>query len=50
MSLGVCVCVCLYKILVPPPNNVQTSYLIDTKILTTYSILPELSKAINIVS
>ena len=43
MGLGVC------EILVPP-NNFQTSYPINMKILATYSIVTELSNAINPVS
>ena len=45
----VCVCVCLCTILVPPyqfPNQLSDWY----KILATYTIVPELSNAINPVS
>ena len=44
-----CVCVPLSEVLVRP-NNFQTIYPIDNEILATYSIVPELSNAINPVS
>ena len=49
VCLYVCMCVCVFTVLVPPyqfPNQLSDWY----EILATYTIVPELSNAINTVS